>query len=88
MGKLQTTNSLRQKFWIIGGVNKVKAILDKCIVYKKNARPTNQEMADLPSDRATPDNPPILFQWSRFLWTFSKLHSREVEKRYEVVSPA
>ncbi|KAG7300389.1 hypothetical protein JYU34_015993 [Plutella xylostella] len=57
-GARLTLTTLRQKYWIIGGVNKVKQNLQKCVkcIRYKN-RTQAQLMGDLPRARTTPSPP-------------------------------
>ena len=55
-----TWTSLRQKFWIVREASTVRKILCKCLLYKKrNAKPMEQIMADLPSEHFAVNKPPF-----------------------------
>ena len=63
-GKEYVLSLIRQKFWIVGARPLVKRVLQECIPCKRlKGRPGVQQMADLPSERVTPDNPPIFLCW-------------------------
>ena len=55
-----TWTSLRQKYWIIRGAAAVRKIIGKCTQCKKrNAKPLEQIMADLPEERFAINKPPF-----------------------------
>ena len=59
-GTERILQEVRQKFWPIGGRSAVRRVLRQCIpCKKKRARPETQYMANLPSDRVTPGDPPF-----------------------------
>ena len=58
LGQEYVLSSLRQKYWIVQGRAAVRRVLGNCLTCrKKNALKGQQLMADLPSDRLTPDEP-------------------------------
>ena len=68
-GRNHMLSRLRQKYWIPGATVAIRRIMSKCIVCRRiNATPGQQQMADLPLDRISPDEPPFTC-WSRLFWT-------------------
>ena len=60
-GREHTLSSLREKFWIIKGNAAVRCVLSKCVRCRKCQAPVMQQhMADLPTDRTTPNEPPFV----------------------------
>ena len=61
-GKECILSLIRQKFWIIGSWPLVKRVLRECVLCKRlKGKPGVQQMADLPSERVTPDNLPFSY---------------------------
>ena len=59
---------IRQKFWIVGARPLVKRVLRECVPCKRlKGRPRVQQIADLPSERVTPNNP----HFPMLVWTAS-----------------
>lgn len=57
-GQQQLLNSLRQKYWPLGGRTLAKQICHNCTTcFKFNARPLNQKMRNLPTHRVNPSPP-------------------------------
>ena len=53
---------IRQKFWIVEARPLVKWGLRECVLCRRlKGKPGVQQMADLPSKRVTPDNPPFSY---------------------------
>jgi hypothetical protein len=81
-GRVQVLSHVRKKFWIINGMSAVRAEL-KCFECKRRkAQPMSQIMADLPSDRVTPDNPAFWFTGVDYFGPFEVKRGRSLEKRY------
>jgi hypothetical protein len=60
LGKNSILTRLREKYWIIGANTISKSIVSKCVICRKYQVPImHQKMADLPSDRVTPDVAPF-----------------------------
>ena len=61
-GSSHTWSVLRERYWILKGAATVRKILGKCIFcQRRNSAFGKQYMADLPSCRVTPGNPPFFF---------------------------
>ena len=61
-GKEYVLSLIRQKFWIVGARLLVKRVLRECVLCKRlKGKPGVQQMADLPSERVTLDNPTFYY---------------------------
>jgi hypothetical protein len=59
-GKEHVLASTRELYWIVNGKAAMRRILGSCFACKRqNARCLEQQMASLPADRVTPDEPPF-----------------------------
>lgn len=79
---------LRQTVYIIGGTMLIKDVLRKCIICRKlHARPSEQLMADLPSDRLQSDLPPFSSTGTDYFGPILVSHGRgrAQVKRYGVL---
>ena len=57
-GREYVVAELRRKYWIVGARGLVRQVLRRCVVCKRrDARPCEQQMGDLPADRVTPGGP-------------------------------
>ncbi|KAJ8017951.1 hypothetical protein HOLleu_44328 [Holothuria leucospilota] len=82
-GWAATINALREKFWIIKGKCTIKRILRSCVICKKcNARPVQQIMAPLPSERVTGNRPPFTFTGVDYFGPIDVKQGRSTVKRY------
>ena len=82
-GTSLTWTSLRQKFWIIRGAATVRKTLGKCVQCKKrNAKPLEQIMADLPSERFAVYKPPFYNTGTDYFGPFFVKQGRSSVKRY------
>ena len=53
-------SKLRQTYWIPGASVAIRKIVLKCIVCRRlHGSPGHQQMADLPLDRVSPEEPPF-----------------------------
>jgi len=82
-GTSLTWTSLRQKFWIIGGAAAVRKTIGNCFQCKKrNAKPLEQFMADLPKERFAMYKPPFYNVGTDYFGPFFIKQGRRLEKRY------
>ena len=82
-GREYTLSKVRQKYWIPQGRSLVNKILQRCVVCKKlRGKAGVQRMADLPSDRITPDNPPFTYTGVDCFGPFYVKRGRSQVKRY------
>ena len=73
----------REKFWIIGARSAVRRVLKDCSHCKiRQAQPMTQRMADLPSDRITPCQPPFTYVGVDLFGPFTVKRGRSILKRY------
>ncbi|XP_043240715.1 uncharacterized protein LOC122391117 [Amphibalanus amphitrite] len=57
-GRDHTFWKLRERYWVIGASAEIRQMLRSCVVCRRvNSRPQQQLMADLPSERVTPETP-------------------------------
>ena len=74
---------LRQKYWIIQGWAAVRRVLGNCLTCRKqNVVKGQQVMANLPSDRVTPDEPPFSYVGINFFGPFYVKQQRSTVKHY------
>ena len=78
--------TLRERYWIVRGNSTVRTVIRECVVCKKLAcRPMNQLMAELPSERLIPDQPPFTFTGTDCFGPFLVRRGRSEVKRYGAV---
>ena len=82
-GREYVMATLRQKYWIVGVRSAIRKILTKCVTCKRrDGRPCQPKMADLPLDRVTPGNPPFTHVGVDYFGPFLVKRGRGTEKRY------
>lgn len=82
-GKEYVLSLIRQKFWIVGARPLVKRVLRECVLCKRlKGKPGVQQMADLPAERVTPDNPPFSYVGVDCFGPFVVKRGRSQLKRY------
>ncbi|XP_055018962.1 uncharacterized protein LOC129411624 [Boleophthalmus pectinirostris] len=85
-GRNHMLSHLRQRYWIPGACAAIRKILAKCIVCRRlSATPGNQKMADLPSCRITPDEPPFSHVGLDCFGPFDVKRGRAMVKRYGLI---
>ncbi|XP_053402584.1 uncharacterized protein LOC128557935 [Mercenaria mercenaria] len=83
MGPVHILSLLRQKYWIIHGLQTVKSVLSQCITCKRQLqRPEVQQMSDLPEERLTPDMPPFTYVGVDYFGPMFVKSGRKHYKRY------
>ena len=86
LGQEWVVSIVRNRFWITNMRRVVKRVARDCIVCKKRfAAPGCQRMADLPSSRVTPYNPPFFAVGLDCFGPFLVTHGRSQAKRYGCV---
>lgn len=86
LGKNSILARLREKYWIIGANTIVKSIVSKCVICRKYQAPImHPKMADLPSDRVTPDVAPFKVVGIDYFGPFEIKQRRCTVKRYGVI---
>ena len=83
MGQESVLSCLRNKFWVIKGRSAVRRTIRACKeCARRNARPGEQLMANLPRDRITPNKPPFTYVGVDFFGPFEVKQGRSRMKRY------
>ena len=77
---------LRKNYWIVQGNSVVRQVIRECVTCKAlDCRPMSQLMADLPSDRITPNEPPFTFTGTDCFGPFLIKRGRSEVKRYGAI---
>ena len=83
LGQEYVLTNLRQKYWIVQGRSAVRRVLGNSLICRKqNALKGQQVMADLPSDRLTPDDPLFSYVGIDFFGPLNVKHGRSTVKHY------
>ena len=86
MGQNFLIAELRKKLWIVHATALVRKIVKRCIgCRKRQGRPSEQLMSDLPADRLTPDEPPFNRIGIDAFGPFLVTRKRSAEKRYGLI---
>ncbi|KAK3106560.1 hypothetical protein FSP39_022546 [Pinctada imbricata] len=86
MGKNATLSILRERFWIVGANSYLKSVISKCAICKRyQSPPMTQKMANLPSERLEPDEPPFTRVGMDYFGPFELKRERSSVKRYGVI---
>ena len=73
---------LREKFWIVGANSAVRQLISSCVTCRRSkAKPQDQKMADLATDRLTP-SPPFTYVGEDFFGPYVTKDGRKERKRY------
>lgn len=74
---------IRQRFWIVKGRVTVKRVLSTCVPCKRSKQPLAiQRMADLPSERVTPNEAPFAYVGVDYFGPIEVKRARSQVKRY------
>ena len=85
-GRNHMLSRLRQKYWIPGATVAIRRIMSRCVVCRRiNATPGQQQMAELPLDRISPDEPPFTSVGVDYFGPFGVKRGRSIVKRYGVI---
>ena len=85
-GREHTLSRLRESYWLLRGSSEVRCVLKSCIsCARRQAKPMEQKMADLPADRVTPDQPVFSRVGVDLFGPFHVRRGRAQVKRYGVV---
>ena len=83
MGQECALSSLRETFWVVKGRSAVRQVLRRCIdCQRRNTRPEEQFMANLPEERLIPDKPPFIFVGVNYFVPIEVKQGRSHVKRY------
>ena len=82
-GREHTLALMRERFWIVKARVLVRAELKRCYQCRRRAAQVcSQKMADLPTDRVTPNKPPFTFVGVDYFGPFMVKQGRPLVKRY------
>ena len=85
-GREHVLSQIRKKFWILKGSSAVRSAIERCIKCKKIQKlPSNQLMAELPSERMAINEPPFSHTGVDFFGPFYVRVGRSQVKRYGVI---
>lgn len=85
-GRNHMLAQLRQQFWIPGASGAIRSFLSKCVVCKRlHGAAGKQLMADLPTCRVLPDDPPFTRVGIDYFGPFLVKRGRVQVKRYGVI---
>lgn len=81
------TGQVQKRYWIINCNSAARKILSHCVTCRKNrARPREQKMADLPSERLDVELPPFSNIGLDYFGPFEVRRGRTILKRYSMAS--
>jgi len=82
-GKEHVLSLVREQYWIINARSVVRRIVNSCVICRRyRPKPLQQRMADLPSDRVTPGDPPFTCVGIDLFGPFDVKRGRSTTKRY------
>ena len=85
-GRNHMLSKLREKYWMTGASTAIRRVLSKCTICRRlNATPVCQQMADLPTDRLKPDEPPFTCVGVDYFGPIEVRSRRSTVKRYGVL---
>ncbi|XP_071825532.1 uncharacterized protein [Apostichopus japonicus] len=85
-GRAMTLSHLRRKYWVVSAHALVRKCINQCVTCRRlRAKAGEQKMADLPTSRITPDEPPFTRVGVDFFGPFNVKQGRSLVKRYGVV---
>ncbi|XP_071819881.1 uncharacterized protein [Apostichopus japonicus] len=85
-GRALTLSHLRRKYWVVSAHALVRKCINQCVTCRRlRAKAGEQKMADLPTSRITPDEPPFTRVGVDFFGPFNVKQGRSLVKRYGVV---
>lgn len=85
-GRNYTLSRLRQQYWVPRANAAIRKQISKCVVCRRlSGRAGEQQMADLPVERTTPDQPPFTNVGVDFFGPFEVKSGRKTLKRYGVI---
>lgn len=77
---------LRQRYWIPGVSGSIRKILARCVVCRRlHGAAGQQQMADLPEDRVSSEEPPFSYVGVDYFGPFEVKRGRSLVKRYGVI---
>ena len=77
---------VRKRYWVINANTAARRVINKCVTCRRQkGKVGEQQMANLPEDRVTPDNPPFTHVGMDYFGPFEIKRGRSLVKRYGVV---
>ena len=84
-GRNHILSKLREKYWMTGVSTAIRRVLSKCTTCRRlNVNPVYRQMADFPTERLKPDEPPFTCVGVDYFGPF-EMRSRSTVKRYGVI---
>ncbi|KAL7852267.1 hypothetical protein SRHO_G00180520 [Serrasalmus rhombeus] len=85
-GRNHVLSQLRQKYWIPNATALIRKVLSKCVTCRRLQGGTGQQlMADLPTNRVLPDEPPFTKTGVDYFGPFNVKRGRSTVKRYGII---
>lgn len=85
-GRNHMISTLQQKYWIPGVKSAIRKMLARCVTCRRLHSSTGKQMmADLPSDRVMPDDPPFTRVGVDYFGPFMVKRGRSLVKKYGVI---
>ena len=85
-GRNHMLSRLRQRYWIPGASVAIRKILSRCVVCRRlHGAVGQQQMADLPMDRVSVEEPPFSHVGVDYFGPFEIKRGRSLVKRYGVI---
>ena len=85
-GRNHMLSKLREKYWMTGASTAIRRVPSKCTICRRlNATPVCQQMADLPTDRLKPDEPPFTCVGVDYFGPIEVRSRMSIVKRYGVL---
>ena len=82
-GREYVVAEFRRKYWIAGARGLLRQVLRRCVACRRrDARPCEQQMGDLPPDRVTPGGPAFMSVGIDYFGPIAVKRGRGREKRY------
>ncbi|XP_066300879.1 uncharacterized protein [Branchiostoma lanceolatum] len=86
LGRNYVTSKVRERYWIPQVNSLIRQVIGKCVTCRRHHGKTGeQKMADLPSFRVTPQNPPFTNVSVDYFGPFEVKRGRSIVKRYGVI---
>lgn len=85
-GRNHILSNLHQKYWIPGAGTLIRSIMSRCVTCRRfHGAAGQQQMAELPESRVTPEKPPFSFVGVDYFGPFEVKRGRSLVKRYGVI---
>lgn len=85
-GRNHVLSRLRQRYWIPSASVVIRKVLAKCVICRRlHGAAGQQQMADLPIDRVSADEPPFSYVGVDCFGPFDIMRGRSLVKRYGVI---